>query len=399
MALLAFAIVATASLAAALWLLLARGGFWRIDRRLEPATSADPSTGEWPRVAAVIPARDEERILPATLPSVLAQDYPGPFHVFVVDDRSSDGTADAARGAALAAGFEDRLTVLRTPPLPRGWAGKVWALHHGTRAARSVHPEFLLLTDADISHDAAVVRALTQKAIREDLDLASVMATLNTQSFWERLLIPAFAYFFAMLYPPRWVAARDRGNAAAAGGCVLVRAEALDRAGGLAAIQGAIIDDCALAARVKADGREGGGRLWLGLSRTVTSVRPYPGLRSIWNLVARTAFTQLRTSPLLLIGTVLGLVLLFALPPTATTVGAVALGMGERALGGWVLAAGAAAWTLLAITYVPTLRWYGLGAVRGYGLPVAAVLYTGMTIDSAVRHWRGRGAEWKGRTY
>ena len=150
---------------------------------------------------------------------------------------------------------------------------------------------------------------------------------------------------------------------------------------------------------MKADGREGGGRLWLGLSRTVTSVRPYPGLRSIWNLVARTAFTQLRTSPLLLIGTVVGLVLLFALPPAATVVGAVAVGMGERALGGWVLAAGAAAWTLLAITYAPTLRWYGLRAVRGYGLPVAAVLYTGMTIDSAVRHWRGRGAEWKGRTY
>ncbi|MGW2331028.1 glycosyltransferase [Streptomyces sp. NPDC001700] len=389
--------IAAGALVAWVWLLLGQGFFWRTDIRLPRAPSGDAGEepggpGDWPSVAIVVPARDEAAVLPASLPSLLAQDYPGPAEVFLIDDGSSDGTGKLARELADTHGGLPLTVASPGEPEP-GWTGKLWAVRHGIALAKSSHEstrqaDFLLLTDADIAHEPDSLRELVRAARAHDLDLVSQMARLRVTTGWERLIVPAFVYFFAQLYPFRWVNRRRGRWAAAAGGCVLLRREAAERAGIPEAIRQAVIDDVALARAVK----RSGGATWLGLADRVDSVRPYPGLGELWRMVARSAYAQLRHSPLLLMAAVAGLAVVYLAPPVALCAGALT---GRPA----PLAAGAAAWALMTATYVPMLRYYRQTLWLAPLLPLTALLYLLMTVDSAVRHWRGRGAAWKGRTY
>ncbi len=365
-------------------MLLARGRFWDppVDCLRAPAR-----TPLAPEVHAVIPARNEAELLPRTLPSLLAQHYPGPLGITLADDHSTDGTAARARWLATERGGHP-LTVTSVPARPSGWVGKTWAMAAGVEAARrsGVRPGYWLFTDADIAHDADVVAALVATAQADRRDLVSLMVQLRCTSRWERLLIPAFVFFFAKLYPFAWVADDRRRTAAAAGGCVLISNEFLERIGGVARIAGALIDDCALAAAVKADG----GRLRLELTTRSQSLRPYESLGAIWTMVARSAYTQLDESPLLLAGTVAGMTALYVLPPAATLAGLVRRDP-------LLAASGAVAWGLMSAGYLPVLRRYGQPAIAAPLLPFAALLYTLMTVDSARRHWSGQGGMWKGR--
>ncbi len=394
-------VAAAIALAAWLYLVFLHGGFWRADQRL-PRDAADstPAPVSWPAIVAVIPARDEAAAIGDAVASLLRQDYPGDLAVIVVDDHSSDGTADIARAAAAALGAAGRLTIIPAPALPAGWSGKLWAMESGL-AALPEAARYVLLTDADIVHGPDAVRRLAAKAEAEGLDLASLMVRLRCESAAEALLIPAFVYFFQKLYPFRRVNDPRRAEAGAAGGCMLVRRAALDRIGGMAAIRSALIDDCALAAAIKRPGVNASptgstaGRrhpIWLGLADDSVSVRRYDTIASIWRMVARTAYTQLRYSPAALAGTVLGMALLYLVPPAALVLGS--------ALGAWPLAAmGGLALALMLLSYVPTWRDYRGRSPWFVLLPVAALLYTAMTVDSALRHWRGKGGAWKGRVY
>ena len=389
--------LALAALGAWLVLLLARGGFWRTDVRL-PAMDPVAPPSEWPALAVVVPARNESDVLPHTLPAFLAQDYPGELHVYLVDDESDDATADVARSVADRADTAHRLTVIRSDPRPPGWMGKTWAMHAGVNAASGSRPVYILLTDADIRHPPDSARSLVTAALRHDLDLVSQMSMLRVASLWDRLLIPAFVMFFGMIYPFRWSNDPDNGTAAAAGGCMLVRAGALSRAGGIESIAGAVIDDCALARRIKDHGRPRGGRTWLGLSREVRSVRRYQGLSEIWSMVTRSAFAQLDVSVCRLAGTAVGLLVVFVWPPVATILGAVAvvvaLPIAPAAL---LLSSGLAAWALMTASLIPMLRWYGTQTTVAMTLPITAAIYTLMTLDSARLHWSGQGGRWRGR--
>ena len=387
--------IAAVALASWVYLALGRGFFWRTSIRLPAAANpASPSRrGCWPSVVAVVPARDEAALLPATLPTLLGQDYPGPLRVILVDDDSTDGTGDVA--AALGA------TVVRTAGPPEGWVGKVAAMAAGVAAATRASatsktarapsppsapgdPRWLLFTDADIAFPPSALARLVRSAEDSGADLVSQMVRLRTEAFWERWIVPAFVYFFAQLYPFQQV---NRGRAAAAaGGCMLVRREALDAAGGLERIRGELIDDVALG-RLLGDR----GRIWLGLSAETRSVRAYPRLGDLWSMVSRSAYHQLRYSPALLVATVVGLAVSYLVPPAATITGAVTADP--------VLAAiGVAAWAMMAATFAPMLRYYRLGWWRAPLLPVVAALYAAMTVDSALRHRAGRGGEWKGRS-
>ncbi|WP_218081203.1 glycosyltransferase [Anthocerotibacter panamensis] len=381
--------LSTISLGIWLGLLVGRGQFWRADTALLQPT-LKPSPAVWPTVWAVVPARDEADVLPDTLPSLLQQTYPGPFHILLVDDRSTDGTGTVARAIAEACHQSERLTLLEAQPLPPGWTGKLWAMEQGVRyvQGQATAGDFWLFTDADICHDPENVTQLVSKAQSEQLDMVSLMVSLRCESFWEYLLIPAFVFFFQKLYPFRWVNDPTHKMAAAAGGCILVGQQALAQAGGLTAIRQALIDDCALAERVKRSGH----RIWLGLSQTTLSLRPYPVLRDIWNMVARTAFTQLNYSGWLLLGTVLAMGIIYLVPPVMTLVGVLA--------GDWaVVLVSLGGWLLMALAFLPTLRVYRAPLLLSLILPVIGLLYTGMTVDSALRHWRGKGGAWKGRTY
>ncbi len=374
---------AAGSLAAWLWLLLGQGFFWRTDVRLPPRR--DPEV--WPSVCVVVPARDEAAVLPASLPSLLTQDYPGPAEVFLVDDGSTDGTGELAYELARRHGGLP-LTVASPGEPPAGWTGKLWAVRQGIGLARARDPEYLLLTDADIAHAPDSLRQLVAAARAGGFDVVSQMARLRVESLWERLVVPAFVYFFAQLYPFRWIGRRKGRTAAAAGGCVLLRTEAAERARIPDAIRHAVIDDVALARAVKGSG----GHIWLGLADRVDSIRPYPRLHDLWRMVSRSAYAQLRHNPLLLLGTVAGLALVYLVPPVALVVGAAA---GSAAAG----VVGALAWLVMTGTYVPMLRYYRQPLWLAPLLPFTAFLYLLMTVDSAVQHYRGRGAAWKGRTY
>jgi hopene-associated glycosyltransferase HpnB len=375
------ALVGPAGLALAAWSYLAigRGRFWSTALRLPSTTGSTASDGTWPEVTAVVPARDEAAVLPMTLPSLLAQDYPGRFRVVVVDDASSDGTGDVARRAGAN-------VVTGTGP-PSGWAGKVAAMAVGVGSAGT--PEYLLFTDADVHFPPGALTALVAAAGAYRLDLLSQMVRLRAVTRWERLIVPAFVYFFAQLYPFSRVNDPRSTTAAAAGGCMLVRREALEAAGGLARIAAELIDDVALGRLIKSS--RAGSRIWLGLSPDIRSVRPYARLSDLWAMVSRSAYTQLRYSPWLLAGTAAGLLLGYVVPPAAAVVGVI---------GGDALLAtlDGAAWAIMAATYVPMLRFYGLSPARSVLLPVVAVGYLAMTVDSARQHRRGRGGAWKGRT-
>ncbi|CAL9352889.1 hypothetical protein SUDANB58_00500 [Streptomyces sp. enrichment culture] len=376
--------IAAVSLVAWLWLLLGRGFFWRTDVGLPPRGEPDV----WPSVCVIVPARDEAAVLPASLPSLLAQDYPGRAEVFLIDDGSSDGTGELARALARRHGGLPLTVDSPGCEPPAGWTGKLWAVRHGIGLARARGPEYLLLTDADIAHAPDSLRHLVASARTGGFDVVSQMARLRTRSPWERLVVPAFVYFFAQLYPFRRIGRRNARTAAAAGGCVLLRAEAAERARIPQAIRHAVIDDVALARAVK----DGGGHIWLGLADRVDSVRPYPRLRDLWRMVSRSAYTQLRHNPLVLAGTVAGLALVYLVPPVAVAAGAVGGSAAAAVLGGL-------AWLVMAGTYLPMLRHYGQPPWLAPLLPFTASLYLLMTVDSAVRHHRGRGAAWKGRTY
>ncbi|QNS07768.1 glycosyltransferase [Streptomyces xanthii] len=375
--------ITAASLAAWVWLLLCQGFFWRTDLRLPPR--AEPAA--WPDVCVVVPARDEAAVLPDSLPSLLAQDYPGHAEIFLIDDGSTDGTGDVARALAERDGGLP-LTVASPSEPPAGWTGKLWAVRHGIALARAREPEYLLLTDADIAHGRQSLRELVASAHAGGYDLVSQMARLRVASAWERLVVPAFVYFFAQLYPFRRIAVRGSRTAAAAGGCVLLRTEAAERARIPDAIRQAVIDDVSLARAVKGSG----GHIWLGLADHVDSVRPYPRLADLWQMVSRSAYAQLRHNPVVLLGTVLGLALVYLVPPLALMAGAATGSAATAVLGGL-------AWAVMAGTYTPMLRYYGQPLWLAPLLPFTAFLYLLMTVDSAVQHYRGRGAAWKGRTY
>ncbi|MEV0372088.1 glycosyltransferase [Streptomyces sp. NPDC050636] len=376
--------IGAGSLLAWVWLLLGQGFFWRTDIRL-PARR-DPE--RWPSVAVVVPARDEAAVLPDSLPSLLAQKYPGRAEVFLVDDGSTDGTAALARALAAERGGLP-LTVSSPGEPEAGWTGKLWAVRQGIALARlRVAPEYLLLTDADIAHDPDSLRELVAAARSADLDLVSQMARLRIVTFWERLIVPAFVYFFGQLYPFRWVNRPGARTAAAAGGCVLLRLDAAERAGIPESIRHAVIDDVMLARAVQRTG----GTIWLGLADRVDSVRPYPRLAELWRMVSRSAYAQLLHKPLLLAATVAGLALVYLAPPVTLLTGLAGGDTATAALGGL-------AWAVMCGTYLPMLRYYRQPPWTAPLLPFTALLYLLMTVDSAVRHYRGRGAAWKGRTY
>jgi hopene-associated glycosyltransferase HpnB len=378
--------LATASAVAWAYFLVGHGGFWLTTTHL-PADPPEPDS--WPSVGVVIPARDEAAVLDETLPTLITQDYPGEFALWLVDDGSSDGTGELARTLADRAGGRVSLTVLAAPPPPSGWTGKLNAVQHGVAAASAVGVDLLLLTDADIAHHPSSLRRLVATALANDRDLVSLMALLRVQTGWERTLVPAFVYFFAQLYPFPRVAQPGARTAAAAGGCVLLRRTALERAGGLTRIRGDLIDDVALGRLLK----RFGARTWLGFTTDppeVRSVRPYPRLADIWSMVTRSAYTQLRRSPVLVAGTVAGLGLLYVVPPVAGLIGLIQRSPVPAA-------AGLGAWAAMAITQAPVLRLYSLSPLRGLALPAVATLYAAMTVDSARRHVTGRGGAWKGR--
>jgi hopene-associated glycosyltransferase HpnB len=388
------ALLVLSALALAAWICLAlfHHRFWRADQRL--AADTEPRPDGWPAVAGVVPARNEADVVAAAVTSLLDQDYPGPLKVILVDDHSTDGTATAAIEAGRASDRPEALRVVASEPLPAGWAGKLWAVSQGIAEAGRTAPDarYLWLTDADVAHDPGQLRRLVAKAEADGLDLVSLMVMLWCRSAWERLLIPAFVFFFQKLYPFPAVSDRASSVAGAAGGCMLVRRTALEAAGGIEAIRGALIDDCALGRLVKARLASGGGGVWLGLTTRARSLRPYQGLADIWRMVARSAFDQLHYSHVLLAGTLAGMVLLYLLPPAA------ALGYPLHG-DAWAALFGLAAWLLMAGLYAPTLRLYGMGWLRGLLLPAAGVLYAAMTLDSALRHWRGAGGAWKGRVH
>jgi hopene-associated glycosyltransferase HpnB len=363
-----------------LYLIAARGGFWRAADRDDDSLGF---AGPWPAVTAIIPARDEADCIGDTVSSLLRQTYPGAFTVIVVDDQSRDGTARVAQDAAAALGAAERLTVLSGRPLPAGWTGKLWAQQQGVALAANAPapPQYLLLTDADIAYAPDALTHLVARAEAGGLVLTSLMAKLRCKSFAERMFVPAFIFFFQMLYPFAWANDPRRATAAAAGGCMLARRDALDAIGGVAAIRDALIDDCALAKALKAR-----GPISLTLTERVHSVRAYPAVEDIRRMVSRTAYAQLRYSPLLLAGTVLGLALTY-LAPVALAIFA----------GGVAQIIGLFVWALMALAFRPTLRFYALSWFWAPLLPLIAAMYMAFTIDSAYQHARGRGGMWKGR--
>src|SRR5579863_1465009 len=363
-----------------LYLLAGRGGFWLAGER---DNAPAPGQGPWPAVAAIIPARDEAESVGETVTSLLLQEYPGEFAVIVVDDQSRDATAEVARAAAAALGAARRLTVLSGRALAPGWTGKLWAQHQGVELAESAPqpPAFLLFTDADIVYAADALTSLVARAQSGGYVLTSLMAKLRCQSLAERMFVPAFIFFFQMLYPFSWANDPRRATAAAAGGCMLVRREALQQAGGLAAIRDALIDDCALAKALKRH-----GPISIALTDRVHSVRAYPAIADIRRMVSRSAYAQLHYSPLMLIGTVVGLALTYLAP--------VALAIFASGAPQFI---GIFVWLLMAFAFRRTLRFYGLSSLWAPLLPAIAAIYMAFTIDSAYQHARGRGGMWKGR--
>lgn len=449
-----------ALLSLAIWvgLLTVWGNFWRCDQRLG-AGDQGLGIGDWggageeaggkdgeeiqnlkskiqnpklPSVCAIIPARNEADVISRAVRSLLTQTYPGPFQIVLMDDHSTDGTGEVAKKTAEELGQSFRLTVVQAEPLPAGWTGKLWAMEQGVRHLQTLTslPDYVLFTDADIEHDRQNLSQLVTKAMQDDLDLVSLMVLLRCESFWEKLLIPAFVFFFQKLYPFPLVNNPHSQVAAAAGGCLLIRWPALQDIGGLQILRQALIDDCSLAKAVKDRRQKTGGRrqredereiqnpkskvqnfslnsqlstfnsqlstptgkIWLGLTQTTRSLRPYESLATIWNMVARTAYTQLNYSPWLLVGTLLGMVLVYLVLPVSTIAGLVT----EH----WTIAGiGLMGWALMTLAYLPTIQLYQLSPLWAVCLPAIALLYNLMTLDSALRHWRGQGGAWKGRVY
>lgn len=370
--------IAIVPLAIWLYLFFARGNFWQLHEETLESTPLE----RWPRVVAIVPARNEAETIGCAVTSLSKQDYPGEFLTIVVDDHSDDGTGDLARKAAAECDSTGRISIRPASELPPGWTGKVWAMNEGIAEAAKRAPDYFWFTDADIKHAPDTLRRLVCQAEGDSLDLASLMVFLRVQTFPEKLLIPAFLYFFLTVYPPNWVSDPKSQAAAAAGGCILVRRSALESIGGMAVVQSEIIEDCALARAVK----RSGGKIRLGLTRSSMSLRGYSSFAEIRDLIARVAFTQLRYSFLALLGALAGLfvtyllpwVLFFAFPGEA-----------------WVAVDTAIA--MMAATFAAIVKFYGLSWPWALTLPLAALFYGYATCVSAVRYWLGRGGQWKGR--
>lgn len=367
--------IAIASLFIWCWLLVAHGRFWRstpvLDRTKQPSGRA--------KIAVVIPARDEAESIQHSLASLLSQDYPGELSIILVDDNSTDGTGEIARHLA---NTDSRLMLVQGKPLASGWSGKLWAVSQGLQHPAAIAADYVLLTDADIAHGPGHISSLIAKAESENLDLVSEMVKLHCETLPERALIPAFIFFFQMLYPFSWANDPRKKVAAAAGGTILVSRPALDRIDGVNRIRHHLIDDVALAREVKRE-----GKIWLGHSAEATSLRIYKDSSEIWNMVARTAYVQLKHSPLLLLGTCLGMLLIY-LAPTLSIVAH-----------SWPSFLGIMAWGMMALSFQPTLRRYQRSPLWGIALPVIALFYLAATIASAIRHYRGKGGAWKNRVY
>jgi hopene-associated glycosyltransferase HpnB len=372
-----------AGLTLLIWIVLTffRGAFWQL-RAFDDDIAPHQIPSVWPRVVCVMPARNEAETIARAVSSLARQEYPGELRAVIVDDHSEDATPDLARTAAQEAGATERVRILRAEALQSGWTGKLWALQQGMASCEEDAPEYFWFTDADIEHTPDTLARLVSRAEQLRLDLVSLMVLLQAKSFAERLLIPPFLYFFLKLYPPRWIADTKARMAGAAGGCVLLRRTALEHIGGFAAIRAEVIDDCALARAVK----RSGGAIWMGLTRKSVSLRAYQTFGEIRDLIARTAFTQLKYSSLLLLGTLAGMLLTYVAP--------VVLAFYPQPV---VWRLGLAAWLLMAVTYLPTVRFYGLSPLWAPFLPVAAAFYSCATWLSAVRYWLGRGGQWKGR--
>jgi hopene-associated glycosyltransferase HpnB len=368
-----------AGLALAIWiyLLAGRGMFWRMRER----DGGEAPLEAWPSVTAIVPARNEAETIAQSIGSVLKQDYPGSFRIVLVDDQSTDGTAESAR----ALDGTGRLTVLTGAPLPDGWTGKLWAVRQGIAHATDGSPDYLWLTDADIVHTPDNLRALVSRAAGGGLVLVSLMAKLRCEDFAERLLIPPFVFFFAMLYPFGWVNRNDNPLAAAAGGCMLVKREALEQTGGIESVRHEIIDDCALARRMKKV-----GPIWLGLTERSLSVRRYPSISDVGRMISRSAYAELRYSPLRLLGTLAGMALVFAAPAAIAFLPTDIVGFAARAIA-------AAAWVAMLCAIQPMLAFYRRSPLWGITLPLTGAIYGAFTLNSAIQYWRGRGGLWKGR--
>ena len=381
--------IATLSLIIWVFLLLFWGQFWRANQRLEIHNIDLPS---YPSVCAIIPARNEADVLPVSLKSLLNQDYSGQFSIILIDDQSTDKTGEVAQEIANQLNQSSRLKVISGKPLPIAWSGKLWAMEQGIQSAKNqgLSPDYFLFTDADIEHHLTNLKELVTKAEKEDLALTSLMVLLRCDSFWEKLLIPAFVFFFQKLYPFPWVNNPHNKMAAAAGGCILIKRDRLEEIGSIPSLREALIDDCTLAQKIK--GLSNPTAIWLGLTEKTKSLRPYDSLDTIWNMIARTAYTQLNYSLLLLLGTVLGMSLVYLAAPIILLIGIYFKSSSLITLSGLT-------WLLMAIAYFPTLRLYKLSPLWSLSLPIIALFYNLMTIDSALRHWRGQGGGWKGRVY
>ena len=361
------------------YLVLARGGFWRI----HTAAAAGGAQIIPARIAVIIPARNEGDVVGRAIRSLLQQTGQKAVHIFLVDDSSADGTAQAARDAAIAERQAENLTVISGASLPLGWSGKLWAMQQGIEHAAALAPDFYLFTDADIEHSPDSVSTLVSITQVGAYDMASLMVRLHCHSLAEKLLIPAFVYFFFKLYPPSWIASPHHAEAGAAGGCILIRPAALAKAGGIEAIRQQVIDDCSLAARVKSNG----GRVWLGASASTRSIRPYEGFSGIGRMISRSAFSQLRHSNIFLVLSMVGMAVTYLLPPFLLFA---AHRIVPAALGG-------TAWLLMVLSYLPVMRLYRLNFLWALSLPLVAAFYVGATFHSAWKYWIGRGGEWKGR--
>lgn len=372
-----------AGLSLLIWIFLTffHGAFWQLSAFDDDAARHD-SLQKWPRVVAIVPARNEAETISLSLESLIAQDYPGELQIVLVNDHSEDATAMLAQRLAEAGGAANRLTILQAAPLKAGWTGKLWALEQGFVKAASCTPDYFWFTDADIVHAPDTARRLVARAESGQLDLVSLMVLLQAKTFPERLLIPPFLYFFLKLYPPKWITDPKSRMAGAAGGCILLRRKALERVGGLSIIRKEVIDDCALAGAVKGNG----GTIWMGLTRNSVSLREYARFGQIRDLIARTAFTQLHYSALLLLGTIVGMLVTYLLP--------VVLAFRAQPV---VWRMSLAAWTMMTITYLPTVRFYRLSPLWAPVLPLTAAFYSYATCLSAARYWLGRGGQWKGR--
>lgn len=372
-----------AGLSLLIWVVLTffRGAFWQL-RAFDDDVAPHSAPLVWPRVLCVMPARNEAETIARAVSSLARQEYPGELRIVIVDDHSEDATADLAKSAAKEAGAADRVRILQAEALQSGWTGKLWALQQGIASCEQDAPEYIWFTDADIVHAPDTLARLVSRAEQQRVELVSLMVLLQAKTFPERLLIPPFLYFFLKLYPPRWIADTKARTAGAAGGCILLRRSALERIGGFVAIRAEVIDDCALARAVK----RSGGAIWMGLTWKSVSLRAYQTFGEIRDLIARTAFTQLNYSSLLLLGTLAGMLLTYLAP--------VAFAFHPQPV---VWRMGLAAWLLMALTYLPTVRFYGLSPLWAPFLPVAAAFYSYATWLSAVRYWLGRGGQWKGR--